>query len=106
MRTSTIYLHRKLLEYVLAYEFFVKGKYDMQFREFCREALIYSDNFKIDFVITKIRNSLRLRGGQCLFLFIHIDEFQKIINFDGWDADTEKPTKGLFRCMMYELGRY
>ncbi|CAG8541511.1 970_t:CDS:2 [Funneliformis mosseae] len=90
----------------MAYEFFIKGKYDIQFREFRHEALKNKDNFNIDFVITAIRSSLCLETGQRLFLFIHIDEFQKIINFDGWNADTEKPSKGLFRCMMYELGRY
>lgn len=90
----------------MSYEFFVKGKYDIQFREFRHEALKHKDDFNVDFVITAIRSYLCLEVGQRLFLFIHIDEFQKIINFDSWNADTERPPKGLFRCMMYELGRY
>ncbi|CAG8741589.1 94_t:CDS:2, partial [Racocetra persica] len=43
------------------------GKYDFQFREFRHDAL------------TAIRSYLCLNAGQCLFLFIHNDEFQKIL---------------------------
>lgn len=39
-------------------------------------------------------------------LFVHIDEFQKIISFEEWWADMHSPARGLFSHMAYNLGPF
>ncbi|KAG0208983.1 hypothetical protein B0O80DRAFT_496941 [Mortierella sp. GBAus27b] len=64
----------------LAYAHFFKGKYREEFPEFCHEAAQYEKLFTISRVIIAIRQALKLPGEKPLFLFLHIDEFQRIFN--------------------------
>ncbi|KAF9090364.1 hypothetical protein BGX27_002282, partial [Mortierella sp. AM989] len=62
----------------LAYSHFFQGKYREGFGDFCYKALEHSGLFTISNVIIAIRKDLQLPDQQPLFLFLHIDEFQRI----------------------------
>jgi hypothetical protein len=101
----------------LAYAHFFQGKYQEGFPEFCYEAAKHEKLFTIRRVIIAIRQALKLPEQQPLFLFLHIDEFQKIFD-DVWKVAPEghppaPPPEGhteegvyLFREMMRSLGPF
>ncbi|KAG0249045.1 hypothetical protein DFQ27_000456, partial [Actinomortierella ambigua] len=110
----------------MAYSHFVGRKYREGFEEFFRHASRHKDLFTISRVIYAIRDDLQLSDKQQqLFLFLHIDDFQRIFEY-GWrgspasvhrdvslsDAGTS-PTERhslqglrLFQDMMRMLGRF
>ncbi|RUP49242.1 hypothetical protein BC936DRAFT_142987 [Jimgerdemannia flammicorona] len=90
----------------MAYSFFIRERYQMTFREFRRDAIKHKDIFLVDFVVIAIRKHQQLVDQQQFFLFVHIDEFQNIINFEDWSAEVYKSPKGLFKHMTYNLGPY
>jgi hypothetical protein len=63
------------------------------------EALKNQKLFELDAVIMSIQESLKLEVGRRLFLFLHIDEFQAIFEFERiWRME------GLFKSMQVDLG--
>ncbi|KAF0446450.1 crinkler family protein [Gigaspora margarita] len=88
----------------IAYEFFVAKNYRMPFGSFRILALPYVRFFIIDVVLENIRRKLALKNTQQLFIFLHIDEFQLI---DEWDEqDRTNPPKNLFKNMISALASY
>ncbi|KAF9377281.1 hypothetical protein BGX21_003223 [Mortierella sp. AD011] len=69
----------------LAYTHFFRGKYDEGFPDFRHQALKHDGLFTITNVIIAIREDLNLSGEQSLFLFLHIDEFQRIFSY-RWEG--------------------
>lgn len=69
----------------LAYSHFFRGKYEEGFSKFCRSINDYREDFDISVVISVIRQDLKLPKEQPLFLFLHIDEFQRIFDH-RWDG--------------------
>ncbi|KAK3817757.1 MAG: hypothetical protein J3Q66DRAFT_190071 [Benniella sp.] len=69
----------------LVYYHFFRGKYTQVFPSFVFQALKLNRSglFTIDNVVGAIRQDLELPDEQALFLFLHIDEFQKIFDY-GW----------------------
>src|SRR4051812_46770204 len=91
----------------IAYAFFIQKKeYDVMFRVF-RSYLIYHryiDLFNVDTVISSCRKSLKLPNGKNFFLYLHIDEFQLI---DEWDQkDKSDPKIELFKNLISDLVAY
>lgn len=72
----------------LAYVHFVEGKYREGFLDFHYRALKYRDLFTISGVIIAIRQDLKLPEQRPLFLFLHVDEFQKIFEY-RWQGTPE-----------------
>ncbi|KAF9898834.1 hypothetical protein EC991_010262, partial [Linnemannia zychae] len=64
----------------LAYTHFFQGRYDEGFFDFCYRAVDYRGLFTISKVISAIRQDLKQPGHQPFFLFLHIDEFQRIFD--------------------------
>ncbi|KAF9900519.1 hypothetical protein EC991_007210 [Linnemannia zychae] len=112
----------------LAYSHFFQGKYQAGFLDFCYRADKHHELFTISSVIIAIRQDLKLPEQQPLFLFLHIDEFQRIFDHHWkgvpkghWptplsetgirltgDKTTYHTAKGLclFQGMMRSLGSY
>ncbi|KAF9180591.1 hypothetical protein BGZ51_006095 [Haplosporangium sp. Z 767] len=91
----------------LAYSHFFQGKYRERFQDFCYEAVNYRGLFTISGVIIAICEDLKLPKQQPFFLFLHIDEFQRIFDH-RWDKTERHTREGLclFRDMMRSLGPY
>ncbi|KAG0211855.1 hypothetical protein BGX28_007310 [Mortierella sp. GBA30] len=64
----------------LAYTHFFQGKYDEGFSDFCYRAIDHHELFTISNVIIAIRQDLKQPAHQPFFLFLHIDEFQRIFD--------------------------
>ncbi|KAF9176300.1 hypothetical protein BGZ50_001116, partial [Haplosporangium sp. Z 11] len=64
----------------LAYYHFIHGKYYEGFLDFCYTAIDYHGLFTISSIITAIRRDLKLPEQQPLFLFLHIEGFQRIFD--------------------------
>ncbi|KAG0012961.1 hypothetical protein BGZ81_001292 [Podila clonocystis] len=64
----------------LAYAHFFQGKYRERFLDFCYRAVDYPKLFTISSIIIAIRKDLKLPEHQPFFLFLHIDEFQRIFD--------------------------
>ncbi|KAF9151751.1 hypothetical protein DFQ26_001138, partial [Actinomortierella ambigua] len=109
----------------MAYSHFVGRKYRGGFQKFFLRASDHKNLFTLKRVIFAIRHDLQLSDKQQLFIFLHIDEFQRIFEY-GWrgspasvhrdvslsDAGTS-PTERhslqglrLFQDMMRILGRF
>lgn len=84
----------------LAWAFFIK-RYDISFADFRMEALKSRELFQLGPVITRIRESLKLEVDQRLFLFLHVDEFQAIFEFER-----KLLMEGLFKSMQRDLGAF
>ncbi|KAG0212656.1 hypothetical protein BGX28_005852 [Mortierella sp. GBA30] len=69
----------------LAYSHFFQGNYEQRFPSFRSRALKHKEFFSIDNVISAIRQDLKLPEQQPLFLFLHIDEFQRIFDY-RWEG--------------------
>ncbi|KAG0236962.1 hypothetical protein BGW42_002175 [Actinomortierella wolfii] len=67
----------------MAYCHFFSGKYDVGYRAFYRRVADHKSLFDINSVIRAIRNDLLpLDKQQQLFIFLHVDEFQRIFRFN------------------------
>ncbi|KAG0357737.1 hypothetical protein BGX24_006147, partial [Mortierella sp. AD032] len=75
----------------LAYTHFFQDRYDEGFLDFCYRAVDYRGLFTISNVIIAIRQDLKQPAHQPFFLFLHIDEFQRI--FDHRWEETPKGHK-------------
>ncbi|KAG0273467.1 hypothetical protein BGZ96_004838, partial [Linnemannia gamsii] len=64
----------------LAYTHFFQDRYDEGFSDFCYRAVNYRGLFTITNVIIAIRKDLKHPAHQPFFLFLHIDEFQRIFD--------------------------
>ncbi|KAF9080278.1 hypothetical protein BGX29_005463, partial [Mortierella sp. GBA35] len=64
----------------LAYAHFFQGKYRERFPDFFYRAVKYRELFTISGTIISIRQDLKLPEQQPFFLFLHIDEFQRIFD--------------------------
>ncbi|OAQ29335.1 hypothetical protein K457DRAFT_155768 [Linnemannia elongata AG-77] len=64
----------------LAYTHFFQDRYDEGFSDFCYRAVDYRGLFTIPNVIIAIRQDLKHPAHQPFFLFLHIDEFQRIFD--------------------------
>ncbi|UZO15350.1 uncharacterized protein OCT59_006777 [Rhizophagus irregularis] len=85
-----------------AYAFFIEKKYAITFDIFCVKALVYGKSiFKFDSVIYYYYESLKFSNNQKLFLYLHIDEFQMI---DEWDAYNK--TKQFFKNMIRGIAKF
>ncbi|UZO07645.1 uncharacterized protein OCT59_027924 [Rhizophagus irregularis] len=85
-----------------AYAFFIEKKYAITFDIFCVKALVYDKSiFKFDSVIYYYYESLKFSNNQKLFLYLHIDEFQMI---DEWDAYNK--TKQFFKNMIRGIAKF
>ncbi|KAF9318936.1 hypothetical protein BG006_003073 [Podila minutissima] len=62
----------------LAYAHFFQGRYREGFPDFYYRAVKYCGLFTISAVIIAIRQDLKLPEKRQLFLFLHVDEFQRI----------------------------
>ncbi|PKY38663.1 hypothetical protein RhiirA4_155763 [Rhizophagus irregularis] len=86
----------------IAYAFFIEKKYNTTFLDFCSRALQYGEDiFIFDSVIYYCYESLKLSNNQKLFLYLHIDEFQLI---DEWDAQNK--TNQLFGNMIRGISKF
>ncbi|KAF9081496.1 hypothetical protein BGX29_004451, partial [Mortierella sp. GBA35] len=111
----------------LAYAHFFKGKYREGFPDFRYRSVKHIGLFTISNVIIAIRKDLGLQDQQPFFLFLHIDEFQRIFDhrWEGTpkgrpaslpktgirlpgDKTERHTTEGLclFRDMMRSLGSF
>ncbi|KAF9126218.1 hypothetical protein BG015_004744, partial [Linnemannia schmuckeri] len=126
--TEANLLAETILGLRLAYAHFFKGKYRERFPDFFYRAVKYRELFTISGTIISIRQDLKLPEQQPFFLFLHIDEFQRIFDhrWEGtpkgrWPAplpETEIRLTGdkaeghtaeglcLFRDMMRSLGSF
>ncbi|KAG0196341.1 hypothetical protein BGX33_001758 [Mortierella sp. NVP41] len=64
----------------LAYTHFFQDRYDEGFSDFCYRAIDYRGLFTISNIIIAIRQDLKHPAHQPFFLFLHIDEFQRIFD--------------------------
>ncbi|KAG0247163.1 hypothetical protein BG011_001931, partial [Mortierella polycephala] len=64
----------------LAYTHFFHGRYYEGFLDFCYRTVNYRGLFTISNVIIAIRQDLKQPAHQPFFLFLHIDEFQRIFD--------------------------
>ncbi|KAF9536366.1 hypothetical protein EC957_011236, partial [Mortierella hygrophila] len=64
----------------LAYAHFFGDRYDQGISDFCFGAMEHLGFFSIHNVISAIRQDLQLPAYQSFFLFLHIDEFQRILD--------------------------
>ncbi|CAB5393666.1 unnamed protein product [Rhizophagus irregularis] len=86
----------------IAYAFFIEKKYDTTFLVFCSRALQYGEDiFIFDSVIYYCYESLKFSNNQKLFLYLHIDEFQLI---DEWDAQNK--TNQFFGNMIRGISKF
>ncbi|KAF9965278.1 hypothetical protein BGZ73_001511, partial [Actinomortierella ambigua] len=112
----------------LAFSYFFQGRYDELFPQFSYRATEYQRLFTIDNVIAAIRQDLKLSSNHPFFLFLHIDEFQRIFDYrwlgspqgrhvslpseaefrlTGDKSECHKPEGlDLFKEMMRRLGSY
>ena len=89
----------------IAFTHFVHNKYYMTFDVFRRAANPFLTAFGIGDVIEGIRRNLRIDDHQRLFIFLHLDEFQMIFDFEpSWAAELGNERTGLFKIMMRDLG--
>ncbi|KAF9954138.1 hypothetical protein BGZ70_010649 [Mortierella alpina] len=75
----------------LAYTHFFQDRYDEGFLDFCYRAVDYRGLFTISNVLIAIRQDLKQLAHRPFFLFLHIDEFQRI--FDHRWEETPKSHK-------------
>jgi hypothetical protein len=91
----------------IAYVFFIEKKYIMKFETFRDRVWEHRDIFKISNVFNCIYVHLNLQPNRQLFVFLHIDEFQLI---DEWEfnAVNERKisVKQLFKEMINGLASY
>ncbi|KAG0332554.1 hypothetical protein BG000_009916, partial [Podila horticola] len=75
----------------LAYSHFFQGKYGESFPDFCYRAVEHDGLFTISNVIIAIRKDLKLPEPeqQPFFLFLHIDEFQRIFDH-RWEGTPKR----------------
>jgi len=72
-------------------------KYNLNFLIFRERILPYIKTLNIQDVFGSIRNSLSLKDDERLFIFLHIDEFQRIFKWD------ENRNDKLFKYMINDL---
>ncbi|GBB83569.1 hypothetical protein RclHR1_10260012, partial [Rhizophagus clarus] len=84
----------------IAYVFFIEGKYTMKFETFRDRVWKYKDIFKISNVFECIYEHLNLQPEQYLFVFLHIDEFQLI---DQWEFNAVNKRKVLAKELFKEM---
>ncbi|RGB42311.1 hypothetical protein C1646_662393 [Rhizophagus diaphanus] len=92
----------------IAFVFYIKGKYQMKFETFRRLIGKYCVIFTISDVFESIYNHLGLKSdNKHLFVFLHIDEFQLI---DEWESNAvmkrKMVEKELFKNMITNLALY
>ncbi|GBC05179.1 hypothetical protein RclHR1_06080008 [Rhizophagus clarus] len=91
----------------IAYVFFIEGKYTMRFETFRDRVWKYKDIFKISNVFECIYEHLNFQPNRQLFVFLHIDEFQLI---DQWEIDAvnerKMSVKHLFKEMINGLASF
>ncbi|GBB89346.1 hypothetical protein RclHR1_01600018 [Rhizophagus clarus] len=91
----------------IAYAFFIeKQQYDIKFREFrlYLDLHLYIDLFDVNTVMSSCRKFLKLPKGKQFFLYLQIDEFRLI---DDWDRkDESDPKIELFKNMISDLAMY
>ncbi|RUS16922.1 hypothetical protein BC937DRAFT_90638 [Endogone sp. FLAS-F59071] len=75
----------KILALRLAYYFFIDGKYDKSYAKFLSSVKKYWDLFQLEDVIKSIRENKGLSGDKKLFIFLHIDEYQMVLN-EAWNG--------------------
>ncbi|KAF9079916.1 hypothetical protein BGX23_002984, partial [Mortierella sp. AD031] len=83
----------------LAYAHFFQGKYRERFPDFFYRAVKHRELFTISGTIISIRQDLKLPEQQPFFLFLHIDEFQRI-----FDHRWEGTPKGRWPATLPETG--
>jgi hypothetical protein len=66
----------------IAYTFFVHEKYDIMFEHFHDQLKEYRETFRVSNIFDYIKKHLGLQSGEQLFIFLHIDEFQSIYEWD------------------------
>ncbi|RUS14602.1 hypothetical protein BC937DRAFT_93572 [Endogone sp. FLAS-F59071] len=97
----------KILGLRIAFELFVKNQYVIDFRTFQMNAAPHQKDetfaFDIVNVLQMLRERLNLPPTKCLFLLLHIDEFQKIFDFE---LTLPSASKGLFQDLICELGPF
>jgi len=86
----------------LAWTFFVKGSNEMSFMTFRSEAIKYEQYFQFETVVTAIRKHLQLATDRKLFIFLHVDEFQEIFDYERQNPNT--PKARLFKDIQGILG--
>ncbi|GBC48487.2 hypothetical protein GLOIN_2v1656427 [Rhizophagus irregularis DAOM 181602=DAOM 197198] len=93
----------------IAFTFFIERKYKMKFETFRRLIWEYRDIFMISNVFLSIYNHIHitLQPNQQLFVFLHIDEFQLI---DQWESNAvmkrQMAIKQLFKEMTNDLASF
>ncbi|PKY51439.1 hypothetical protein RhiirA4_468482 [Rhizophagus irregularis] len=90
----------------IAFTFFIERKYKMKFETFRRLIWEYRDIFMISDVFLSIYNHIHitLQPNQQLFVFLHIDEFQLI---DQWESNAVMKRKmELFEEMINNLASF
>ncbi|GBB93766.1 hypothetical protein RclHR1_22280002 [Rhizophagus clarus] len=91
----------------IAYVFFIERKYIMKFETFRRLVWEYREIFNISDVFVSIYDYLILQPNRQLFVFLHIDEFQLI---DEWEFNAvnerKVSVKQLFKEMINGLASY
>lgn len=84
----------------IAYCYFVKGSKRMSFDTFRILVKAHNDLFRIGSVFDAIKQDLSHGSNHQLFLFLHIDEFQIVDQWDEANRKQGKPDISLFKNMI------
>jgi len=96
-----------ILSLQIAYQYYVSNNYTIPFSAFRERAMKYSGSFKLYEVFQAIRLNQKCTEQEYLFLFLQIDEFQKIFQRDSQlEGRTENDERTLFHHFLSVLGGY
>ncbi|KAF9406951.1 hypothetical protein BGZ76_006232, partial [Entomortierella beljakovae] len=90
----------------IAYGHFIQGKYKTTFETFRRHVGSHVDLFNISDVLESIQQDLGYSDDLQLFLYLHIDEFQLLDQWDCNNKEQGRPITNLFKETINSLASF